>query len=319
MEPGRITQERERAQRGAGLPQALQARRQPLRDVLAQLERQQARLLDVSLAEVIEREECERKRQEVAQTQHGLRQQLRQRDAQAQHHVNVVALAQGIETFCQRLPPTLDTLTFAQRRPLVEWLIDGVIVNDTQVEIRYVVPTGPTGETTPFCHLRLDYFDLETRGVAFYQFTTVQLRVSRTQYDETRLGRVFLVEEDHDTQATLQRLVPHHGGIQVQMRFIFPGAEVLETAPGLEVDLPVILAPCPTSLRVRTGGEQHAVGVAPQFGDRVQIEADDCIKIFLLRIDLLYAPLRFRYYTIISIASNKHPVSRGHCQEAKIG
>ena len=42
--------------RNAWLPQALQARRQTLRDILAQLERQQARLLDLYLAEVIERE-----------------------------------------------------------------------------------------------------------------------------------------------------------------------------------------------------------------------------------------------------------------------
>ena len=160
-EPGLITHELERAQMGEWLPQALQARRQTLRDVLAQLERQQARLLDLYLAEVIEREEFERRRKEVAQTQHGLRQQLRQLDAQAQQHVNVAALAQGIETFCQRMQPTLDNLTFAQRRQLVELLIDCVIVNDTQVEIRYVVPTGPKGETTPFCHLRLDYLNLE--------------------------------------------------------------------------------------------------------------------------------------------------------------
>jgi hypothetical protein len=31
-----------------------------------------------------------------------------------------------------------------------------VIVDQDQVEIRYVVPTGPQGETAPFCHLRLD-------------------------------------------------------------------------------------------------------------------------------------------------------------------
>jgi site-specific DNA recombinase len=106
---------------------------------------------------VIEREEFERRRKEVAQTQHGLTQQLRQLDAHAQQHVNVAALAHGIEGFCQRIQPTLDQLTFTQRRQLVELLIERVIVNDTQVEIRYVVPTGPKGETTPFCHLRLDY------------------------------------------------------------------------------------------------------------------------------------------------------------------
>jgi hypothetical protein len=101
----------------------------------------------------------------VTQTQHGLTQQLRQLDAQAQQHVNVVALAQGIEAFCQRLHATLDTLTFAQRRQLVELLIDRVIVNDAQVEIRYVVPTGPKGETTPFCHLRLDYLNPKPFGI----------------------------------------------------------------------------------------------------------------------------------------------------------
>ncbi|HSF34084.1 MAG TPA: recombinase family protein [Candidatus Tectomicrobia bacterium] len=156
--PARSTRELERAQMGEWLPQARQARRQTLRDVLAQLERQQARLLDVSLAEVIEREEGERKRKEVAQSQQGFRQQLRQLDVQAPQHVHTAALAQGIETFCQRTLPTSDKLTFAQRRPRVALLMDRVIVNDTQVAIRYVVPTGPKGETTPFWHWRLDYF-----------------------------------------------------------------------------------------------------------------------------------------------------------------
>ena len=160
-DPALITHELERAQMGAWLPQALHARRQTLREVLSQLEGQQARLLDLYLAEVIEREELARRRQEVAQSQQGLTQQLRQLDTQAQQHVNVAALSQGIEAFCQRLQPTLDQLTFAQRRHLVEWLIDRVIVNDTQVEIRSVVPTGPKGETTPFCHLRLDYLNLQ--------------------------------------------------------------------------------------------------------------------------------------------------------------
>ncbi len=158
-EPALIPQELARAQMGEWLPQALHGRRQTLRDVLAQLERQQARLLDVYRAEVIEREAFERRRKEVAQSQHDFRQQLRQREAQAQQHINVAALAQGSEALGQRLQPTLDQLTFAQRRPLVAWLIDRVIVNDAQVEIRSVVPTGPKGETTPFCHLRLDYFN----------------------------------------------------------------------------------------------------------------------------------------------------------------
>src|SRR4029453_16843065 len=68
------------------------------------------------------------------------------------------------------------------------------------------------------------------------------------------------------------------------MRFLFSCAEVLETAQVLEVDLPRIFAPVSPSLWVRTGVEKQAVGVAPQAGERVQIETDDFINIFLLCI-----------------------------------
>jgi hypothetical protein len=52
----------------------------------------------------------------------------------------------------------LHTATFAQRRELVELLIDRVVVTGEEVEIRYVLPTSPTSEQTRFCQLRLDYF-----------------------------------------------------------------------------------------------------------------------------------------------------------------
>jgi site-specific DNA recombinase len=156
-EPALITHALARAHGGAWLPQALQARRKTLRDALIQLERQQARRLEVYLADIIGRDEFERTRQEVTHTQHGLTQQLRQLEAQAQQQVDIAALAQGLEAFCRRLQPTLNQLTVAQRRPLVELLIDHVIVTHDQVEIRSVVPTGPKGEITPFCHVRLDY------------------------------------------------------------------------------------------------------------------------------------------------------------------
>ena len=157
--PALVTHALQRAQGGEWLPHALHARRRTLPQALAQLARQQARLLEVSLAAIISRDEFEHTRQEVTQTQHGVTQQLRQLEAQAQQQVEVAAWAPGIEVFCHRVHPPLDALTFAQRRPLVELLIDRVIVTDGQGEMRYVVPTGPKGETTPFCHVRLDYFD----------------------------------------------------------------------------------------------------------------------------------------------------------------
>jgi site-specific DNA recombinase len=158
-DPTLITHELERAQAGEWLPQTLQSRRQSLQATLAQLERQQNRLLEVYLAEVIGRDEFERKRQELAQTHGSLTQQLRQLEAQAQKQLDLLKLTQHIQDFCREIQPTLNTLDFTQRRQLVELLIDRVIVDDGKVEIRYVVPTNPNGENSLFCHLRKDYLD----------------------------------------------------------------------------------------------------------------------------------------------------------------
>src|SRR4029453_17479251 len=61
--------------------------------------------------------------------------------------------------FCQTVRAGLATATFAQRRLLVELLIDRVVVTDGEVEIRYVLPTSPDGPHPPFCHLRKDHLD----------------------------------------------------------------------------------------------------------------------------------------------------------------
>ena len=205
-EPALITHALARAHGGEWLPQALQARRKTLRDALTQLERQQARLLEVYLAEIIGRDEFERKRQEVMQTQDGLTQQLRQLEAQAQQQVDIAALAQGLEAFCRRLQPTLDQLTCAQRRQLVELLIDHVIVTHDQVEIRYVVPTGPKGETTPFCHLRLDYLRRPAFFIRLHQTSGREFRIVRHESEDMVCGP--FAREDDRQQAKGTHLQP---------------------------------------------------------------------------------------------------------------
>jgi hypothetical protein len=271
-EPALITHELERAQMGAWLPQALHARRQTLRDVLAQLERQQARLLDVYLAEVLEREEFARRRKEVAQSQHGFRQQLRQLDAQAQQHVNVAALAQGIEAFGQHLQPTLDQLTFAQRRQLVELLIDRVIVNDTQVEIRYVVPTGPTGETTPFCHLRLDYLDLEPQTLIVDEGRGRQGHVTAEQDDMgAGLGTQVRLHDDDDMQWLRELLMEHVHLVETGLYVPLYGGllEVLRRDV-VVIDLVAILAMGASPGRGIGVGEGQC-RIVPQLGNQVEM------------------------------------------------
>ncbi len=76
-----------------------------------------------------------------------------------QQQQELTQIADSIEAFCARIRPVLANATFAQRRQLVELLIDRVIVTDADVEIRYVIPTNPDGPHVAFCHLRKDYLD----------------------------------------------------------------------------------------------------------------------------------------------------------------
>jgi hypothetical protein len=158
-DPGQVAGALARAQGGAWLPQELQARQTTIRQALGQLERQRQRLLDAYLAEVVELAELERKRQELDRRRATLAAQQRQLDAIAQQRLELGAVAGGIEAFCQTVRAGLATATFAQRRLLIELLIDRVVVTDGEVEIRYVLPTSPDGPHPPYCQLRKDHLD----------------------------------------------------------------------------------------------------------------------------------------------------------------
>jgi site-specific DNA recombinase len=163
-DPSQVAHALARARGGAWLPQELQARQAAIRQALGQLERQLQRLLDAYLAEVIGLAELERKRQELDRRHATLLAQQRQLAAVAEQRLELRAVADGIEAFCQTIRAGLATATFAQRRLLVELLIDRVVVTDGEVEIRYVLPTSPDGPHPPFCQLRKDHLDLPPRS-----------------------------------------------------------------------------------------------------------------------------------------------------------
>ena len=158
-DPAQVARALDRAQGGAWLPQELHARQTAIRQALGQLDRQQQRLLDAYLAEIIALAEFQRKRDELDRRRAALAAQQRQLDATAAQRLELQAVADGIEAFCQAIRTGLATATFEQRRLLAELLIDRVIVTDGQVEIRYVLPTSPDGPHRPFCQLCKDHLD----------------------------------------------------------------------------------------------------------------------------------------------------------------
>ena len=147
----------ERAHGGHWLPQELQSQLEALNKASKQIERQQERLLDAYIANIIQLPEFERKRKELIQKQEALHKQETQLQAQSTQIITLAQVADSIEAFCTKIRPTLDQASFEQKRQLVELLIDRVIVLDGDVEIRYVIPTQPDGPHIPFCQLRADY------------------------------------------------------------------------------------------------------------------------------------------------------------------
>jgi site-specific DNA recombinase len=147
----------ERAQGGAWLPQELQARLQGIQAAMQQIERQQQRLLEAYLADVLELAEFERKRLELCQKATALHRQRQQLETQAQERLELSTVATSIAACCAAIQPVLDQADFTQQRQLVELLIDRVVVTDHQVEIRYVVPISSEDPQVPFSHLRSDY------------------------------------------------------------------------------------------------------------------------------------------------------------------
>jgi site-specific DNA recombinase len=135
----------------------VKTRLQSVSKALAQTERQRERLLDAYLGGILELAEFERKRKELEARTDSLLAQKRQLDASARERTELARIADSIEEFREQVRAGLADANFEQKRRLVELLIDRVIVNDEEVEIRYVVPTSPEGPHQPFCHLRTDY------------------------------------------------------------------------------------------------------------------------------------------------------------------
>jgi site-specific DNA recombinase len=227
-DPAQMARALARARGGAWLPQELHARQAAIRQALGQLGRQQQRLLDAYLAEVIGLGELERKREQLDRRQVTLTAQQRQLDAAAEQRLELQAVADGIEAFCRTARAGLATATFPQRRQLAELLIDRVIVTDDQVEIRYVLPTSPGGPHRPFCQLRKDHLDAPAGRVPLGQGGRGGGQVGG---DQGQRGGGVAGQDDPDG-ADIQAAVPRAGDLGQVLALVPAGDVHRGTLPG---------------------------------------------------------------------------------------
>ena len=116
------------------------ARQKELRRGQAEIERKVDRLMDGYLAGVVDLEELRKRKGKLEEKLEGLRRQERHLSAEAVQEDRLKALATSMEEFRAAIARALDLMGFDQRRALVELLIDRVVVDPPQVEIRYIIP-----------------------------------------------------------------------------------------------------------------------------------------------------------------------------------
>jgi site-specific DNA recombinase len=183
----------ERAHGGHWWPQEFQARKETLRRAQTAWAHQRERLTAAYLREVIPLAEYQRRRQDLEQQQHAVAAQAAQREAQGDRQGKLAGMVPAMEEFCQRVRSGWAAAPCAQQRTLVELLLDRVLVDNGDVEIRYVIPTSPHGETTRFYQLRKDYFEVPLvpwLGASTLQLMRVVLPKLQTPLAEGLMGHV---------------------------------------------------------------------------------------------------------------------------------
>jgi site-specific DNA recombinase len=149
MHPQSLTHALQRAYGGHWLPQDRQARQENLRRGRTQLQPQLDRLTEAYLNGIIPLAEYQRRRRDLEQRIEAFHHQEAPLTTQMNRQTEVASLVTSVENFCQRIQTSLGQATFEQKRQLIELLIDRVIVNDGDVEIRYVIPTTPESGSVP--------------------------------------------------------------------------------------------------------------------------------------------------------------------------
>jgi site-specific DNA recombinase len=119
---------------------AVATRRQGLRQRGQQLARQIQRLIDAYAAEAITLEELQTRRAALEQRLDAVRREEQGLAAAVAQQGRIGDIVAQVEAFRAAVADGLERATFAQRRELVELLVERVVVDAPEVEIRYILP-----------------------------------------------------------------------------------------------------------------------------------------------------------------------------------
>jgi site-specific DNA recombinase len=119
--------------------------------------REVQRLIDAYQAGVIELAELQERRRRSEEQNQMLRRRLTEIRQQRQEREQEIRLRQGLEAFCDSIQDALIAPSFITKQKVLELVVDRIVVEETKLTIRHIVPTGPVRlrtephvATTPF-------------------------------------------------------------------------------------------------------------------------------------------------------------------------
>ena len=110
---------------------------------LAALDREVARLVDAYQAEVIELSELAERRRRIEDHGRMLRERVRAIAQQRSERSADLRLLEGVDAFCTSVRGAMEDSSFTVQQNVLQLVVNRIVVEDSQVIIEHVVPTGP--------------------------------------------------------------------------------------------------------------------------------------------------------------------------------
>jgi site-specific DNA recombinase len=110
---------------------------------LATLDREVTRLIDAYQAEVIDLNELAERRRRIDDHGRMLRERVREIEQQRTERTAELRLLEGVEAFCTSIREAMEEPSFTVQQKVLQLVVNRIVVEDSQVIIEHVVPTGP--------------------------------------------------------------------------------------------------------------------------------------------------------------------------------
>lgn len=152
------------------------------------IEQEVQRLIDAYQIGAIALTELQDRRRRAEEHSHVLTNRLRELHQQRQAREQELRLLQGLEGFCASIHEALANPTFAVKQKVLQLVVDRIIVEDTRLVIRHVIPIGPVGLQPRHLGLQTPFLTQETNLILTWKHPLKRVVTQKVVVKQRRGG-----------------------------------------------------------------------------------------------------------------------------------